>query len=90
VVREFQKLAAGAGIGEYTFSHMEGFIAAKSLVDALRRCGRVPTRAGLVRALEETRRLDLGGYIIELSPTKHNSGTFVDLMVLDATGRFRK
>jgi branched-chain amino acid transport system substrate-binding protein len=48
-----------------------------------------PTRAGLVRALEETRRLDLGGYVIELSPTKHNSGTFVDLMILDASGRFR-
>lgn len=90
VVREFQKLAAGAELGDYTFSHMEGFIAAKGLIDALRRCGRTPTRAGLVRALEETRRLDLGGYIIELSPTKHSSGTLVDLMILDSSGRFRK
>lgn len=90
VVREFQKLARAAGVAEFTFSQMEGFVAANVLTDALRRAGRLLTRETLIRALEETKRLDLGGYLIELSATRHSSGKLVDLMILDAEGKFRK
>ncbi len=90
LVREFQNLARAAGINEFTFSEMEGYLAASVLTEALKRAGRIPTREGLIKALEEMRRLDLGGYIVELSPTKHSSGKLVDLMILDASGKFRK
>ena len=89
LVREFQKLARAAGVVDFTFSQMEGFVSANAMSDALKRAGRAPTREGLVRALEETRRLDLGGYLIELSPTQHSSGKLVDLLILDRDGRFR-
>lgn len=89
LVREFQKLARAAGVADFTFSQMEGFMAANVMSDALRRAGRAPTREGLVRALEETRHLDLGGYVIQLSPSQHSSGKLVDLLILDRDGRFR-
>ncbi len=90
LVRDFQRLARAAGLKDFTFSQMEGFVSASVLTDALRRAGKVPTREGLIRALEETKRLDLGGYLIELSPTRHSSGKLVDLLILDVEGKFRK
>ncbi len=90
LVRDFQRLARAAGLTDFTFSQMEGFVSANVLTDALRRAGKVPTREGLIRALEETKRLDLGGYLIELSPTRHSSGKLVDLLILDVEGKFRK
>ncbi|MCM2253744.1 MAG: ABC transporter substrate-binding protein [Ramlibacter sp.] len=90
LVREFQKLARAAGLADFTFAQMEGFLAASVITDALKRAGKIPTREGLVKALEETRRLDLGGYLVELSPTRHSSGKLVDLLILDSQGKFRK
>ncbi|HWP11952.1 MAG TPA: ABC transporter substrate-binding protein [Ramlibacter sp.] len=90
LVREFQTLARAARLENLTFSQMEGFVAANIMTDALKRAGKIPTRDGLIRALEETRRLDLGGYLVELSPTRHSSGKLVDLLILDSQGKFRK
>jgi branched-chain amino acid transport system substrate-binding protein len=90
LVRDFQSLAHAAGVKDFTFSQMEGFMSASVLTDALKRSGRVPSREGLVRALEETKHLDLGGYLVELSPTRHSSGKLVDLLILDSEGKFRK
>lgn len=90
LVREFQKLARAAGLADFTFAQMEGFLSANVITDALKRAGKIPTREGLIKALEETRRLDLGGYLVELSPTRHSSGKLVDLLILDSQGKFRK
>ncbi len=40
-------------------------MSANVMTDALKRAGRAPTRETLVRAFEEKRHLDLGGYVIE-------------------------
>lgn len=90
VTRELQARAVESGIKELTFSQMEGFISAKFLVEGLKRAGKGVTRDGLVRALEELKMHDLGGYLVELSATKHSSGKFVDLMILGADGKFRR
>jgi branched-chain amino acid transport system substrate-binding protein len=90
VARELQARAGEAGLQELTFSQMEGFISAKFLVEGLRRAGKGVNRESLIRALEDLRKHDLGGYLVELSPTKHSSGKFVDLMILGADGKFRR
>lgn len=90
VSREFQMLANAKGINEYTFSQMEGFLSAKFLVEALRRAGSKPTRESLIHGLESMKSVDLGGYLVELSPTQHSSGKFVDLLILGRDGKFRK
>ena len=69
---------------------MEGFISAKFLVEGLRRAGKTVNRESLIRALEDLKKHDLGGYLVELSSTKHSSGKFVDLMILGADGKFRR
>lgn len=90
VARELQARAGEAGLKELTFSQMEGFISAKFLVEGLKRAGKTVNRESLIRALEDLRKHDLGGYLVELSPTKHSSGKFVDLMILGADGKFRR
>lgn len=90
VAREFQVLASAQGIKEYTFSQMEGFLSAKLLVEALRRAGSKPTRESLIHSLEAMKSVDLGGYPVELSPTQHSSGKFVDLLILGRNGKFTK
>lgn len=88
VSREFQSRATAKGIRDYTFSQMEGFISAKVLVEGLRRAGANPTRESLIMGLESIRRIDLGGFVVELSAEQHSSGTFVDLLMVGKDGKF--
>ena len=90
ISREFQGLARARGITEFTFSQMEGFIAARFLVEALQRAGARPTRASLVQAMESMKNVSLGGYPVELSASQHNSGKFVDLLMMGRDGKFTK
>ncbi|MBW0172678.1 MAG: ABC transporter substrate-binding protein [Hydrogenophaga sp.] len=90
VSREFQALAAAKGLGEYSFSQMEGFISAKFLVEAVKRAGSKPTREGLLQALESMSRVDLGGYAVDMSPSQHSSGRYVDLVIVGRDGRFTR
>jgi ABC-type branched-subunit amino acid transport system substrate-binding protein len=85
-----QARAGEAGMKELTFSQMEGFLSAKFLVEGLKRAGKNLNRDALVRALEDMKKHDLGGYLVELSATKHSSGKFVDLMILGVDGKFRR
>lgn len=90
VSREFQALAAAEGLGEYTFSQMEGFLSAKFLVEAVKRAGSKPTRESLIQALESMSKMDLGGYPVDLSPAQHSSGRYVDLVIVGRDGKFTR
>jgi len=55
-----------------SFISLEGFINAKVIVEALRRAGPGPTRAGLRAALESMRNVDLGiGAPLTFTPERH-------------------
>jgi ABC-type branched-subunit amino acid transport system substrate-binding protein len=69
---------------------LEGFAAAKVLVEALRRAGSKPTRASLHAALEGMDRFDLGGLEIGYSPTDHTGLDFADLSIIGSDGKFRR
>jgi branched-chain amino acid transport system substrate-binding protein len=90
VSREFQALARKADIKDFTFSQMEGFVSAKFLVEGLKRAGNKPTRESLARGLETMAKVDLGGFVVELSPTQHSSGKSVDMMILGRDGKFTR
>lgn len=56
----------------YSFISLEGFINAKVVVEALRRAGPNPTRAGFRQALESLKNLDLGiGAPLTFNPERH-------------------
>ena len=89
VSREFQRAlkAAQAPAEDWNQAGLEGYIAARVLVEGLRRAGPQPTRASLRTALEQLSAFDLGGYVIELSRTSHSGSRFVDIAILDRAGR---
>jgi branched-chain amino acid transport system substrate-binding protein len=83
VVKEYQQqLAASTRKQEYSFTSLEGFIAAKVLVEGLRRAGNDLTRERFIAAMEQLRDFDLGGYLVTFSPTDHSGSRFVELTVI--------
>ena len=86
---EFIKAATAATKVELNYSSMEGYAAAKVLAEGLRRAGNTPTRDTLVAGLESMKDVNLGGFFVDFSPTKHTGSTFVDLTILTDDGRVR-
>ncbi|MDO9479371.1 MAG: ABC transporter substrate-binding protein [Hydrogenophaga sp.] len=90
IVKEADDLAKAKGLEGLSPAMLEGFAAAKVLVAGLQRAGDNPTRAKLREALEGLKKLDLGGLELSYSPTDHTGLEFVDLSIVDASGRFRR
>lgn len=87
VVRECRDAWQKADMKEaLTPTSLESCIAAKVLVEGIRKAGKDPTRDGLKKALEELGRYDAGGLEIAFSPSSHHGGKFVDLVVITANG----
>lgn len=74
--------------GLVTPAMMEGYASAKVLVEGLRRAGKDTTRAGLLRALNNMSRYDLGGMELSFSPTDHTGTNYADIAIIDPRGRF--
>jgi len=87
IVREYKRLMEAAG-GTPSYGSMEGYVAARTMVEGIRRAGKNLTREGLVTALENMGNIDLGGVNMKFSSTSHNGGTFVDLTMIGSDGRF--
>ena len=66
----------------YSFPSLEGYLAAKVLVQALEKAGPIPTRAGLVKSLESMPGIDLDNHQVKFSETNHNGSDFVQLTFL--------
>ncbi len=89
VVKEYQKLfSAETGKENYSFTSLEGFIAAKVLVEGLRRAGRDLTREKLVAALETMNDYDVGGFSVTYTPADHSGSRFVELTAIGKDGAF--
>lgn len=70
---------------EPTYFMIEGYISARLIVEALRRT-KDASPDGVRRGLESLRAYDLGGYVVDFSPTKHQGSSFVDLSVIGGRG----
>lgn len=90
MVKEAQDLAKAKGQAEVSPSNLEGFAAAKVLVEALRRAGPKPSRDKILAALEGLRKLDLGGLEVSFSPEDHTGLDFADLSIIGADGKFKR
>lgn len=69
-----------------TFNDVEGFLAAKGIVEGLRRAGRDLTREKFISALETMRNVDLGAFPITFTPKSHSGSQFVELTVIIGGG----
>jgi ABC-type branched-subunit amino acid transport system substrate-binding protein len=88
ITREFLDAVKKAG-GEHqaNFSSMEGYLAAKVMVEGLRR-GK-PTREGLIAGLESMGNESFGGFQVNFSNNDHVASKFVELSMLTGDGRVR-
>jgi ABC-type branched-subunit amino acid transport system substrate-binding protein len=88
-VKEAAALAKERNV-ELSPQMLEGYAAAKVLVEGLRRAGPNPTRAKVVAALESIRRFDLGGLEVSFGPEDHTGLDFADLSIIGADGKFKR
>ncbi len=90
LVKEALETANAAGIAELSPALLEGYAAAKVLVEALRRSGKTVSRQSVHASLEGMSKFDLGGLVVSFSPTDHSGIAFTDISVVGADGKFRR
>ena len=88
-VKEAMELAKEKNV-DLSPAMLEGFAAAKVLVEAVRRASPNPTRAKMLAALEKMDRFDIGGLVVSYSPTDHTGLDFADLSIIGGDGKFKR
>jgi len=89
IVREYQAaIEKSLGKKDFSFTSLEAYIGAKVLCEAIRRAGANPTREGLMKTLDSMQSFNVGGYVIDFSPSNHNGSRFVELTAIGRAGRF--
>lgn len=88
LVKEYQQAMRETGKPQFSFNSLEGYLCGKVIGEGLRRTARPLTRARFVEALESIDRYDAGGFEIGYSAASHSGSRYVDLTVIDGSGRF--
>jgi len=88
LVAEYQKLMKQHAPQEpLSFSTLEGFVAGKITVEALKRAGKNPTREKVLQALNTMGEYDLGGVSVNYSPKERRGWGQIDLTVIGPNGK---
>ena len=87
IVREYQAAMEKAGSSTLSFTSLEGYVAAKVLVEGLKRAGRDVNREKLVAALESIHKLDYDGFEVSFSSKEHSASEYVELTLISRDGR---
>lgn len=91
VITEYQadmkKYAPGEAL---SFSSLEGYMGAKIAVEAVRRAGKTPTRAGVLQALSNLGEYNLGGVFVNYSANQRTGWGGVDLSIVNSSGNLQK
>lgn len=72
------------------YTSLESCIAAHALVAAIKKAGPQPSREGILHAIGNLGRLDLGGYTMQFSPAQHQGSGWVELTMLSRGNQFVK
>lgn len=88
VVKDYQRdYRASFPNSLLSFTSLEGYIAARTLAEGLKRTGPQITRERLARTMEAMK-VDLGDFWIDYSGESHNGSRFVDLTIVNKDGQF--
>jgi ABC-type branched-subunit amino acid transport system substrate-binding protein len=88
VVREFHALMKQYAPDKViSYASIESFIAAKVMVEALRRSGPEPSRERVLAALQNMREYDVGGFKIGFGPDDRVGSRYVEVTVIGRDGR---
>ena len=88
VVSEYQRILKRFGKGAApSYTSFEEFLAAKVLVEGLKRANGRINRAGIMDALESIEHFDLGGFTVTFGKNNRRGSSFVDTMVMSKEGK---
>jgi branched-chain amino acid transport system substrate-binding protein len=85
--RRFTTAMAAAKLAP-TYDRMWGYLNASILVEVLKRSGPKPTSAGIAAAIERMTDVDIGGFRVGYSGQKHHGSRFVEITMVDHSGKF--
>lgn len=88
LVKEAIELAKAKGLDGVTPAMLEGYAGAKVLTIALKRMSKPITGESLRDTLDKLGRIDFGKLEMDYSPKDHTGFEFVDMSIIDASGRF--
>lgn len=87
IVNQYQK--AMGSEANYSFTSLEGYLAAKVLVEGIERAGKNLTRESFVDAMQKMGKVNFGGFTVSYTPNNHNGSSFVDLTIISKGGKFK-
>jgi len=92
LAKEFSDIVAKTPNLEVPVSYamMEGYIAAKVIVEAVRRQGARPSREGTIAALDAMDDYNMGGYVVGFKPGMRSGSKFVELSIISGSGKIRQ
>ncbi|MBT0571650.1 ABC transporter substrate-binding protein [Curvibacter sp. CHRR-16] len=90
IVKEYQDaLRKYAGDAKPNYSSMEGYIAARVLIEGLK-LAKPLSPEGLIAGLESLNNISVGGFAVGFSSSNHVASKFVELSMLSGDGRVRR
>lgn len=89
VVKECRAALKAASLPELNYTNLESCIAAKVLVEAIRRAGPSVTRETLYRGFQAVNGFDAGGYMVNFGPDQRQGSHYVELAVIGGDGKFK-
>ena len=78
------------GFEKASFASFEGYIAARVLVEGLKKAGKKLSRESLVDALGALTAIDLSGHKLAYSATDHGGSKLVELTIISGPNTFRR
>lgn len=90
LVRDYtEAVLKSGGTVQANYSSLEGYLAARVMVEGLRRGGAKGSREGLIAGLESLGSQSFGGFNVSFSKADHVASSFVELSMLTGDGRVR-
>lgn len=72
------------------YTSMEGYVAARVFIEALKHAGKAPSREDFVQAVQGMTSLNLGGFNLSYGPQRNTGSSFVEMTLLSKDGRIRR
>ncbi|MCE1182805.1 MAG: ABC transporter substrate-binding protein [Rhodocyclales bacterium] len=86
VVRQY-RAALGDKVNEAHHNGLEGYIAGRMMVEALRRA-KDASRGALLEAMSSMRKLEVADFIVDFGNPRHTGSRYLELAILRADGTF--
>jgi ABC-type branched-subunit amino acid transport system substrate-binding protein len=87
LTRDFNNAARKAGLVT-DYELWIGYLNTRVLIEGLKRSGRNLSPETLTRALESMSNVDIGGYEVDYSPSRHHGSKFVEITIVGPEGKF--